>query len=216
MGLRSLIRRAGGRDYRAAVGGHWDEIGQLQLDFLVKHGLEPGHRLLDMPCGSFRVGRLLIPYLEPGHYIGLDADHELLEAGKREVLGSDLLGRAPRIGVARMPAPLPTADVAWCHALFDHIPPEATRETIVELVRAAPRVYATFFLTDTPDQPQRRLRGGSEDGAITTYPDREYWHHSHDFVHDAARAAGARVVTFHGGDAYPHPLGLTIAELARV
>ncbi len=38
--------------HREVIGGLWDEMGQLQLEFMRLHGLLPQHRLLDLGCGS--------------------------------------------------------------------------------------------------------------------------------------------------------------------
>jgi len=57
------------RDPHSAVGGMWEQIGQLQFDFLVNHGLEPNHKLLDIGCGTLRGGRHFITYLVPGNYM---------------------------------------------------------------------------------------------------------------------------------------------------
>jgi hypothetical protein len=206
-----LFRKTPARDHQLAVGGHWDDVGKLQFDTLVGLGLRPQDRLLEMPCGSFRAGRFFIGYLEPGNYIGVDGDPELLELG-REHLGDDLLARRPELIERRMPAPLPAADVGWVHALFDHIPPDDVRATIREAGRATPRFFATFFLSDTPEEPKRWLRYGSEEGAITTQQDAEYWHHSPAFVQDAARGAGLRIAGWHE---YAHPLSLTLVEFVR-
>jgi hypothetical protein len=51
------------------------------LDILLGHGLEPGHVVVDYGCGSFRLGKALIEYLEPAHYWGLDVIDEFLESG---------------------------------------------------------------------------------------------------------------------------------------
>jgi SAM-dependent methyltransferase len=77
----------GHRDY---VGGLWDEIGRLQSDFLRSEGLSPSDVLLDVGCGSLRGGVHFIPYLEAGHYLGIDKEPSLLAAGRRE-LGEALL-----------------------------------------------------------------------------------------------------------------------------
>src|SRR3979409_2149502 len=61
-----------GLDHRAAVGGRWEEIGELQFQFLRTHGLEPQHRLLDIGCGSLRGGVRFVSYLDPGNYFGID------------------------------------------------------------------------------------------------------------------------------------------------
>ena len=77
--------------HREFVGGLWNELGRLQFDFLVKQGLGPSHVFLDIACGSLRAGRLLIPYLEAGNYLGIDKHHELIEAGKANEIGADVL-----------------------------------------------------------------------------------------------------------------------------
>lgn len=202
------------RDYKAAVGGHWEDVGRLQFDFLVNKGLTPQDRLLDVACGSFRAGRFLINYLEPGKYLGVEADGDLMGIAKRKVLGRRTLReKRPQLAVCRMPAPLPEADIGWIHALFDHIPPADVSATIRHAGRATPRFFATFFITDTPDKPRRWLRNGAEEGAVVTQVDSEYWHHSPDFVKDAALNGDVEIAAWHGD--YGHPLGLTVVEFAR-
>ena len=83
--------------YRELVGGSWDEIGQLQLDFLVARGLMPHHRLLDVGCGSLRAGVKLVRYLDPGHYAGIDLHESLLDAGYDiELVNEGLSHKLPR------------------------------------------------------------------------------------------------------------------------
>jgi hypothetical protein len=72
------IRKAGRRLY---VGGAWDEIGKLQFDFLKQQGLKPYHYLLDIACGALRLGVRAIPYLERGHYLGIEKEEGLIAAG---------------------------------------------------------------------------------------------------------------------------------------
>ncbi len=165
-----------------------------------------------MPCGSFRAGRFFIDYLDPGNYVGVEGDPELIELGKRNVLGDALLAKNPTLIARWMPSPLPEADIGWIHALFDHIPPDDTVATIGEAAKATPRFFGTFFLTDMPEQPKRWLRYGAEEGAITTQADEEYWHHSPDFVRKAAARFGLEIANWHE---YGHPLGLTAVEFRR-
>jgi SAM-dependent methyltransferase len=78
-------RRIELRGYRSYVGGHnaerWYGIGKLQYHFLVKNGLRPAHRFLDVGCGSLRAGMYLIPYLDQGCYFGLEPEKLLVESG---------------------------------------------------------------------------------------------------------------------------------------
>jgi hypothetical protein len=50
---------AAGR-HRESVGGLWDEIGELQADFLMSRGLRPHHRLLDIGCGRAKANPFAI------------------------------------------------------------------------------------------------------------------------------------------------------------
>jgi SAM-dependent methyltransferase len=84
--------------HREVVGGYWEEIGQLQFDFLVRYGLEPNHYFLDVGCGSLRGGVHFIRYLQTGHYFGVDKDLKLLEAGKNiELPRYNLTDKAPHL-----------------------------------------------------------------------------------------------------------------------
>ena len=79
------------KSHRSFVGGDWYEIGKLQYQFLVGQGVEPHHKFLDLACGSLRLGQFLIPYLNKGHYHGLDAERDLIDNGCKEELLFDLL-----------------------------------------------------------------------------------------------------------------------------
>jgi cyclopropane fatty-acyl-phospholipid synthase-like methyltransferase len=89
----------GAHHYRAFVGPpqDYDLIGAMTFNLLTTAGLRQHHRLVDVGCGSLRAGRLFIPYLNVGNYIGIEPHRWLLdEAIKREV-GRDLIRiKAPR------------------------------------------------------------------------------------------------------------------------
>ena len=78
--------------YRAMVGPPemFDIIGAQQFCVMVKNGLRHNHRLFDFGCGCLRAGRFFIPYLDPGKYIGLEPDKELLQYGLLEELGTEM------------------------------------------------------------------------------------------------------------------------------
>jgi hypothetical protein len=80
------------KHHRGYVGGLWEEIGTAQFAFMVRLGLTPQDTLVDVACGSLRAGRLFVPYLEPGHYLGLDHHAWLIEAGLKHEI-PDLLRR---------------------------------------------------------------------------------------------------------------------------
>ncbi|MGH7055211.1 MAG: class I SAM-dependent methyltransferase, partial [Stellaceae bacterium] len=70
----------------------YDLMGATQFRLLTALGLRDHHRLLDFGCGSLRAGRLLILYLQRGHYHGLEPNAWLIEDAIARQLGRDLVG----------------------------------------------------------------------------------------------------------------------------
>ena len=107
------------------VGGMWEEMGQLQFDFLREQGLKPEHRFLDVGCGILRGGVHFIPYLESGNYYGIDKNRELLNFGRKEVEKAGLQERQPTLvqiedfGFGRLGQ---TFDYALAQSVFTHLP----------------------------------------------------------------------------------------------
>lgn len=58
-------------------------LGRDQFDYLFKNGVLQSHRVLDVGCGSLRLGIHLIRYLETGNYFGIDCDQESIDIGLR-------------------------------------------------------------------------------------------------------------------------------------
>jgi SAM-dependent methyltransferase len=84
---RAACARAGPRvdeavlreEHHQQYGGPWAK-GKYRFEFLVESGLRPEHRLLDIGCGSLRIGVPAIRYLEPGNYFGVESHLFSLEA----------------------------------------------------------------------------------------------------------------------------------------
>jgi SAM-dependent methyltransferase len=89
----ALALPAGAEHYRAYVGrpDQYDLRGAAQFALLIAMGLRGHHRLLDFGCGSLRLGRLAIPYLDPGGYTGLEPNQWLVEDGIERQLGQGIL-----------------------------------------------------------------------------------------------------------------------------
>jgi SAM-dependent methyltransferase len=85
--------RAGDHEYRAFVGPfeQYDVIGAAQFALLYALGLRQHHRLIDVGCGSLRAGRMLIAYLEPGNYFGVEPNTWLIDEAVKNQVGRDLL-----------------------------------------------------------------------------------------------------------------------------
>lgn len=143
------IVQVGHRDY---VAGLWNEIGQLQFRYLVNQGLKPHHYFLDVACGSLRAGIHFIPYLERGHYLGIDKEQTLIEAGINQELPKKVYEqKKPRLLVSKdfeFEKFEVTADFALAQSLFTHLPPDLIRRCLMKLRRniATDGVfYATFW-----------------------------------------------------------------------
>lgn len=155
------IRQVGHRDY---VGGLWEQIGRLQFDFLLSQGLQPHHYLLDIACGSLRAGIHFIPYLEPGHYLGIEKEKELIQAGIERELGRELHETKQPVLIVNGDFEFDRfgirPDFALAQSLFTHIPHNIINKCFINL-RAVMAdngaFYATFFETttevDNPSQP---------------------------------------------------------------
>jgi SAM-dependent methyltransferase len=91
--------RPGDRHYRAFVGPveDYDLMAAAQFNLLTALGLRQEHRLLDLGCGSLRVGRLLIPYLLPDRYFGVEPEQWLIDEALSHELGRDIVAvKRPR------------------------------------------------------------------------------------------------------------------------
>jgi SAM-dependent methyltransferase len=89
----------GSEHYTAFVGppDQYDLMGATQFALLVALGLRDSHRVLDFGCGSLRVGRLLIPYLQRGNYHGLEPNSWLVEDAIARQIGRDQIAiKSPR------------------------------------------------------------------------------------------------------------------------
>lgn len=146
------IRMVGHRDY---VGGVWEKVGKLQLEFLVTQGLTPSHCLLDIGCGALRAGVHFIHYLAPGHYLGIDKERTLIELGLEHELGAAAReAKRPELVVSerfefarfsRQP------DFSIAQSLFTHLAPDDAvlcLRSLRDFVAPGHVCFVTFFEGD--------------------------------------------------------------------
>ena len=81
--------KPGDDHYRSYVGppDRYDLISAMVFNLLTCSGLRQGHKVLDIGCGSLRVGRLLIPYLNKNCYCGVEPNKWLVFDGLKNEVG---------------------------------------------------------------------------------------------------------------------------------
>ena len=78
----------GHRDF-VLKGAPWT-TGERVFHLMVEQGLKEDSTLLDFGCGSLRVGRFLMMYLNPGCYFGLEPNKWLVDESAKHEVGQDL------------------------------------------------------------------------------------------------------------------------------
>ena len=161
--------------HRQVVGGLWEEIGALQLEFMQGRGLRPDHLLLDVGCGSLRGGVKFVEYLNPSHYFGIDISPSLLEAGYAQEIAprQDLADKLPAANLRCIDNFDATSfdkqfDYALAQSVFTHLTFNSIRlclENLHQVVKPGGKFYATYFRI-TDDEPAGAPRP-NEFGIVT-------------------------------------------------
>ncbi|MFI2434878.1 class I SAM-dependent methyltransferase [Streptomyces sp. NPDC018693] len=156
---RAVMASDTARDPRAAVGHNpsaeaWERIGRMQYDYLLRHGLQPHHRMLDIGCGNLRAGRLFIDHLDAGHYYGIDISPHILLAAQDTLVREGLQAKLPHLALADdlTFAFLPDGyfDVVHAHSVFSHSPLHVIEECFAHVGRIlAPGGFFDFTFDRT-------------------------------------------------------------------
>jgi SAM-dependent methyltransferase len=203
-------------EHRNFVGGLWHEIGALQFEFLLRQGLLPSHKLVDIGCGALRCGVPIIRYIEEGNYYGLDINASLIEAGKCELTRERLNAKKPtllvndkfeidRFGVS--------FDFAIAQSVFTHLDRNLILSCMVEarkVLTAGGKFFCSFFQAPGPAHiaPIQHQPGGA-----VTNSDRDPFHYSFCEMESLAETAGfsANLIGQWG-----HPRDLQMLQLSIV
>lgn len=194
------IRTLGHREH---IGGKWEEMGQLQFDFLVSQGLEPHHYYLDIACGSLRGGIHFIPYLDVGHYLGIEKEALLVEMGLREELGPELAAqKKPEIVISstfEFDKLSERPNFALAQSLFSHIPIDAIELCLTNLRPVLADGGVLFVTFNEVDQPVPNPEVAHDWGhfqytqaSIRDVAERAGWHY--EYIGDWGHPRGQRMV----------------------
>jgi len=128
----------------------WLELGERQFRYLVEHGLEPDHRMLEIGCGNLRAGWRFIKYLGVAAYTGVDISPEILIAAQETLVERGVQAKRPYLLLVddMSFAALPDAhfDVVHAHSVFSHSPVEVV-EAALAGVRRVVKADGFFDLT---------------------------------------------------------------------
>jgi cyclopropane fatty-acyl-phospholipid synthase-like methyltransferase len=150
---------AGADHHRAYVGPpeDYDLIAAMVFNLLTTVGLRQHHRLLDIGCGSLRVGRLFIPYLEKGNYIGVEPNRWLVQDGIDCEIGKDLLKMKSPVfsytaSLEEFTTPL-ELDFAVAQSIFSHCSKKLIDKWLYDIAPHLKEtgVFFATFLTDDVD-----------------------------------------------------------------
>jgi len=104
--------------------GLWELKRGFQIEFLTRAGLQPGHFLVDIGCGTLRGGIPLIRYLDPGKYYGIESRQEALAEGEKELREEGLDDKRPALicsdDMATLELPV-RFDCAWAYSVLFHM-----------------------------------------------------------------------------------------------
>lgn len=150
-----LELRPGESHYRAYVGppGDYDLVAAMAFGLLTTLGLRQHHQLLDIGCGSLRIGRLLIPYLNRGRYTGLEPNQWLVQDGIVREVGQDQIDiKQPHFVFADSAAELVNEgrkyDYLLAQSIFSHCGIDLLEQWLAQaaaLLTDTGALVATFF-----------------------------------------------------------------------
>jgi SAM-dependent methyltransferase len=153
--------------YEKAVGNidrpRWRENGQMQFDYLRRHGLQPEHRVLEIGCGNLRAGWLIIDFIEAGHFYGFDISQHVLFAAQDTVVRQGLGDKLPYLTLVkdmRMEfLPSEHFDIVHAHSVFSHCPLPVIEECFANVGRIMkPNAFFDFTFNRTQGKEFERLR----------------------------------------------------------
>jgi SAM-dependent methyltransferase len=177
--------------HRDIVGGRWDETGRVQMAILKAAGLQPHHHLLDIGCGSLRLGHMAVPFLDPGHYWGTDASLALMQRGYAVELADKT--RLPLTNLVEdADFALPGIPDSITHAIafgvFTHLPAEMLAPALISIRARLPNL--TTLLLTVFTAPDGHHGAHRQPDGVVTHPDRPPYHRPMAAVEADARAAG--------------------------
>ena len=182
-----------------AVGGSFEHFGVLEHSLLLRYGLKPDSRVIDVGCGAGRLTSQLARYPQL-RYTGVDVVPELLDYTRRKVARPDF--RLELIAGNNIPAPAGEADIVTFFSVFTHLLHEESYAYLEEAHRVlAPGGVVIFSFFEFAVESQ----WGVFEGNVDWVRKRSFLGHINVFMHAEdlriwARRLGFEIVEFKRGD----------------
>jgi cyclopropane fatty-acyl-phospholipid synthase-like methyltransferase len=136
-------------------------IAAMTFNLLTTLGLRQHHSLLDVGCGSLRIGRLLIPYLNRGKYFGIEPNTWLVEQGIKRELGETLVQiKRPTFFFTESPDAVTGAEISFdfvvAQSIFSHCGLDLIRAWLSAISRSLAQdgALVATFLPAEEDSPR--------------------------------------------------------------
>ncbi len=180
-------------EHRKYIGGMWDEVGSLQFQFLLAKGLEPGHKFIDVGCGSLRGGVKFIQYLDPSNYFGTDINEHLIRKGLETELPEDVRAKVDDRSFVvsddfSFDFDVDRFDFGIAFSLFTHLSEE---KIILCLKKLRPKFsggkfYGTFFESSAEEYDTVVVH----ENGVKTYSNKDPFHYTIGQIEHMAEASG--------------------------
>ncbi|NET04540.1 MAG: class I SAM-dependent methyltransferase [Merismopedia sp. SIO2A8] len=179
-----------------AVGGDFEAVGQLEYALLLQYGLARHHCIIDVGCGSGRLGFQLRKYLQ-GTYIGMDVVQELLEYAETKCNRLDWkFYKAPGLSI---PEQNDYADFICFFSVFTHLLHEESYKYLEEaarVIKSKGKIIFSFLEFKIPSHWwifQQVLADKRHDKVLNQFLSR-------DAIESWAQHLGLYIVDIHDGD----------------
>jgi SAM-dependent methyltransferase len=188
-----------GRAMSLAVGGDYEAVGALEFCLLRQHGLEPGHTVVDVGCGSGRLAVQLKDWLT-GTYVGLDVVPDLFQYAQRACARSDW--RFYAAPGTHIPEPDDSADFVTFFSVFTHLLFEETYRYLrdsARILKPGGRIVFSFLEFRVPSHWfifENSAKDDRPEKVLNQFMDR-------DMIHAFADHLGLKVETIQDGSV-PH------------
>ncbi len=132
------------------------QIGEFHAQYMISHGLQPHHTVLDFGCGYGRAAIPLLRYLKPGKFIGVEISKRRIALAEQWAARENLSDKRPLFVCSkdnRMPyLEDGSIDFVWVLAVFNHMPDADLRLCLRSMHRVMREGGLMFCFFATPNE----------------------------------------------------------------